>query len=182
MLKGAIEKFPTNTQLIFFLGTMHDRIGQSNESISLMQRVIDLDKEHVQALNYLAYTYAELGSNLEEAEALSRRALALQPDDGYILDTLGWILFKRGDNEGAIKYLEAAFRIKPSEAIIAEHLGDAYLRHQMWQRATAMYRKAVEFEKDIEKGKKISEKLANVESQNQRSVRAPASVEPAKAQ
>ena len=182
MLKGAVDKFPTNTQLLFFLGTMHDRLGQSNESISLMQRVIELDKEHVQAINYLAYTYAELGSNLEEAEALGRRALALQPDDGYILDTLGWILFKRGEIESAIRYLEAAHKAKPNEAIIAEHLGDAYLRNQMWQRATAMYRKAMEYEKDLEKGKKISEKLANVEAQNQRSVRAPASVQPAKSQ
>jgi tetratricopeptide (TPR) repeat protein len=182
MLGKAVDKFPTNTQLIFFLGTMHDRVGQTQETIAQMQRVLELDKEHVQALNYLAYTYAEMGSNLEEAEQLSRRALALQPNDGYILDTLGWILFKRGDNEAAIRYLEAAFKARPDEAIISEHLGDAYLRHQMWQRAVTMYRRAIDVEKDQVKTKKIAEKLANVESQSERGTRAPASIPSAKAQ
>lgn len=176
MLTAAVERFPNNTQLLFFLGTMEDRTGKTNDSIARMRKVLEIDSEHVQALNYLAFTYAELGTNLEEAEELGRKALALQPNDGYILDTIGWILFKRGDTEGAIRYLERAFKVKSDEPIIAEHLGDAYLRHQMWQRAIAMYRQAMKFEKDSDKNKRINDKLANVQTQNQKGVRAPASI------
>jgi Tfp pilus assembly protein PilF len=125
----------------------------------------------------LAYTYAELGKNLEDATAMAAHALELQPNDGYILDTIGWIHFKKGEDEEAIKYLEAAHRAKSDEAIIAEHLGDAYLRHQMWQKAQKMYIRAAELERDLDHNRKIMEKIANVQNQVQDgSSRAPASI------
>jgi len=176
MLTAACEKFPTNTQLRFFLGTMQDRLGNPKETIVQMNKVIEQDKDHVQALNYLAYTYAELGDNLDMASELAHRALELQPNDGYILDTVGWIHFKKGETDEAIRYLEAAFKAKTDEAIIAEHLGDAYLRHQMWQKAQKMYQRAASLESDKVRHGKIVEKIANIEAQNQRPSRMPASV------
>lgn len=178
MLTGAVEKFPTNTQLRFFLGTMQDRLGNSKETILQMSKVIEQDKDHVQALNYLAYTYAELGKNLDDATALAHHALELQPNDGYILDTIGWIHFKKGEVEEAIKYLEAAHKAKVDESIIAEHLGDAYLRHQMWQKAQKMYQKAADLERDNDHNRKIKEKIANVQTQSQQLSRSPASRSP----
>jgi len=175
MLKVAVEKFPINTQLQFFLGTMQDRLGNAQETIAQMEKVLGLDKDHVQALNYLAYTYAELGRNLEDAAEFAKRALLLQPNDAYILDTIGWIHFKKGETAEAIKYLEAAVKAKSDEAIIAEHLGDAYLRFQMWQKAQLMYRRAAELERDTDQNRKIMEKLANLEKQNQNTSRGPAS-------
>ncbi|MGE0527431.1 MAG: tetratricopeptide repeat protein [Bdellovibrionales bacterium] len=182
MLTAAVERFPDNTQLRFFLGTMHDRLGNSTETVAQMSKVLEKDNDHVQALNYLAYTYAELGTRLEEAETLANRALKIQPNDAYILDTIGWIHFKRGEMETAIKYLEAAFRLKPDESIIAEHLGDAYLRHQMWQKAQKMYNRAVQLEGDDGRHQKIREKLANIKAQVQPPSRAPASSRAPKAQ
>jgi tetratricopeptide (TPR) repeat protein len=176
MLNGAVDRFPNNTQLRFFLGTMQDRLGNSKETIAQMNKVLEQDKDHVQALNYLAYTYAELGKNLEDAQKLADHALELQPADGYILDTVGWIHFKRGEIEQSIKYLEAAFKARSDEAIIAEHLGDAYLRHQMWQKAQRMYQKAASLEGDGTRHDKIQEKLANIRTQTQQTSRAPASL------
>ncbi len=178
MLTGAVDKFPANTQLRFFLGTMHDRNGNSKETIVQMNKVLEMDKDHVQALNYLAYTYAELGRNLDDATELASHALELQPNDGFILDTVGWIHFKKGEVDDAIKYLEAAHKMKAEESIIAEHLGDAYLRHQMWQKAQKLYQRAAELERDVDHNKKIMEKLANVQMQNQSPTRSPASIEP----
>ena len=182
MLNGAVERFPANTQLRFFLGTMYDRVGNPKETIAQMLKVLDQDKDHIQALNYLAYTYAELGKNLDEAFALANRALDLQPNDGYILDTVGWIHFKRGDVEQAIRFLEAAVKQKADEAIIAEHLGDAYLRFQMWAKAQKMYQKAAQLEPDNVRSQKIMEKIANVNTQIQSPGRSPASFPPPKPQ
>lgn len=168
MLAEATDKFPANTQLRFFLGTMHDRLGNVQETIAQMVKVLDTDKNHVQALNYLAFTYAELGDNLDEAMSLAQRAMDLQPGDGYIMDTMGWIFFKKGDTESAIKYLEAAYSAKNDEAIIAEHLGDAYLRHQMWQKAQKMYMRATQLDPDPKVLKKIEQKIANISAQIQR--------------
>lgn len=176
MLLGAVEKFPEQAQLRFYLGSMYDRLGDSTQSIVEMRKVLDLDRENVQAMNYLAYTYAESNRDLDAAEALARHALALQPHDGYILDTVGWVLFKRGKMEESIRFLEQAYREKSDESIIAEHLGDAYLRFELWQKALRMYRKAAELETDTEKSRRIREKVVAAESQQQRPLlRMPAS-------
>src|SRR5690606_5015340 len=65
MLEGGVKKFPDNTQLRFFLGTMYDRIGEQGRSMEEMREVLKLDGEHVQAMNYIAFTYAEEGKNLD---------------------------------------------------------------------------------------------------------------------
>jgi tetratricopeptide (TPR) repeat protein len=175
MLTAAVEKFPTHTQLHFFLGSMQDRVGNTDGTIAQMKKVLDLEEDHVQALNYLAYTYAELNQNLPEAEEMVRKALSLKPDDAYVLDTLGWILFKKGDNDGALKYLELAYKKQSDEAIIAEHLGDTYYRMQLVDKAVKMYNKAISLESDNAKASKIRSKIASIEERMGEHLRAPAS-------
>lgn len=175
MLLAAVEKFPSHAQLRFYLGSMYDRVGNTDQTITQMRKVLEIDHDNVQALNYLAYTYAELNRDLPAAEGLARRALEKQPNDGYILDTVGWVLFKQGKMEESIRFLERAFHEKSDEAVIAEHLGDAYVRYELWQKALRMYRKAAELETDGEKSRRIREKLVSAESQKQRPMRAPAS-------
>lgn len=165
MLTAAVAKFPDHTQLRFFLGTMEDRVGKTENSIAQMQKILEIDGKHVQALNFLAYTYAEMNKNLDEAEGLARRALALQPNDGYLLDTLGWILFKQGKTEASVPWLEAAFKHKSTESVIAEHLGDAYYRLQLVEKAKKMYRRAAEIETDAAKIQQIHQKIVATDEQ-----------------
>lgn len=176
MLKRAVDRFPNHAQLRFFLGSMHDRVGEQTETIAEMKKVLEIDGNHVQALNYLAYTYAERGTDLDSAEDLARRALALDPTDGYILDTVGWVLFKKGQTEPALRYLEAAIKAKSDESIIAEHLGDVYFRSQMLEKARFMYQKAAELESDQGKVSKIMSKLAATKTQRDSLQRLPANV------
>ena len=175
MLKKAVDKFPDHAQLFFFLGSMQDRVGDHKATVASMKRVLEIDADHIQALNYLAYTYADQDVELDAAEDMSRRALAMQPNDGYILDTVGWVLFKKGKVESAIRYLEAAFKVKGDEAIIAEHLADAYFRQQMLDRARALYRRAAEVETDSKKLSQIKSKLTATEKQIETALRMPAS-------
>ncbi|MES2856253.1 MAG: tetratricopeptide repeat protein, partial [Bdellovibrionota bacterium] len=179
MLEKAVAKFPDNAQLYFFLGNMQDRLGQKDEVIGSMKKVLLIDKDHVQALNFLAYSYAELGINLEDAEKMARRALELQPGDAYVLDTLGWVLFKRGEVAEAVRTLEAAYKAQPDESVIAEHLADAYYQQQMPERARKLYVRAAELEKNVKNAEKIRSKLASIDSQIQNADggRAPASTE-----
>lgn len=181
MLNVAVKKFPDHAQLHFFLGNMQERLGQREDTIASMQKVLAIDNDHVQALNFLAYTYADLGRNLDQAERMVRRALSLKPDDGYILDTLGWVLFKRGQFGDAIRTLEAAYKAQPEESVIAEHLGDAYYHQQMPDKAKRLYMRAVETESNVANAEKIRSKITAVDHQlqtfsNQESVRKPASV------
>lgn len=175
VLNTAIQKFPENAQLRFYYGTMNDRIGNKEIVVSEMQKVLELDPNHVQGMNYLAFTWAEQNQNLGEAEKLARKALHLEPQDGYILDTLGWILLKQGKVTESISTLEAAYKVQSGVSVIAEHLGDAYYKHAMVEKAKKMYKKAVELETDSKKVEEIRAKIALIEKQQTTSPRMPAS-------
>jgi tetratricopeptide (TPR) repeat protein len=179
-LTAAMERFPEDKQIHFQLGSVYDRLGDKNKTIEHMNIVIGIDENHVQALNYLAYVYAEESKNLSVAEELVRRALELQPGDGFILDTLGWVLFKQDRLPEAIQVLEKAHKKESKESIIAEHLGDAYFRHQLPRKAKEMYNKAAQLEKDSKNRAKIQTKIYSIEQKlqadRQERRRTPASV------
>jgi tetratricopeptide (TPR) repeat protein len=176
ILEAGVQKFPEDTQLNFFLGSVFDRLGETEKSIEMFKVTLEIDPDHVQALNYLAYTYAETGKNLEEAEEFAQKALRLSPNDPYIMDTVGWIKFKMGNYKAAQKLIEAAYRQKPDEAVIAEHLGDIYSKTESWSRAAAMYHQAQLLESDTKKADQIREKLAAIQNQAQPANRLPASL------
>ncbi len=108
-----------------------------------MQRAIELNPDNAPALNYLGYTYAEQGVKLDEAESLIRRALAISPNDGFYLDSLGWVSYQRGDYVTAIEYLERAVTLAGDDPTISEHLGDAYLKAGRQGDALRIYRDAL---------------------------------------
>lgn len=164
-LNQGLEQFPENVQLNFFLGTIFDRKGQKDKLITQMRKVINMDPQHVQGLNYLAFTFAEQGDNLDEAEDLAQRAMELEPKDGFILDTYGWILYKQGQWSDAIPYLENAHKYQPKESVIAEHLGDAYFKGQMMEKARAMYERALEQAESKARARDIQQKMSALDMQ-----------------
>lgn len=177
ILKAGLDKFPSNAQLRFYYGTIYDRLGDKAMVIAEMKKVIEIDPDHVQGLNYLAFTWAEQGEHLDAAEKLARRALELEPQDGYVLDTLGWILYKKNQFVEAIRVLEAAHRYQSTVSVIAEHLGDAYHKQAMTEKAKKMYRRAADLETDKKKVEEIRGKITAIEKQELSNPRMPASTE-----
>lgn len=165
LLVKVTQKFSENSELQFLLGTFYDKVNNKQKVISHMKKAISLDKQFVRALNYLAYTYAEMEMELDMALELAQRAIQLKPKDGHIKDTLGWILYKQGDYEGAVKALESAYRLNSTESIIAEHLGDAYYQYSHPHKAKKMYRKAVQLERDTLKIQNLKLKITSIESE-----------------
>ncbi len=181
MLEGAIKKFPEHVQLNFFMASLYDRVGKIDKTVFQLRKVLELDADHVQAMNYLAYTLADQNDSLVEAEELARKAMSKQPNDGYIMDTMGWVLFKKGEVEESVRLLEAAYKVQSSEPIIAEHLGDAYYRLQLMEKARKMYQKAVEKETDAQKAQKLRSKIVSIDQQifiRSKEERKPASARP----
>jgi len=80
---------------------------------------------------------------LDEAEELLKKALDIKPDSGHILDSLGWVYFKKGDFDKAIVELEKALQLLPEDPVVIEHLGDAYLKYNEKQKALSAYESAV---------------------------------------
>jgi len=97
-------------------------------------------------LNYLGYAYADKNINLEKSKDMISRALMAAPTDAYIIDSMGWILYRMGEYDSAVTYLERAAMMRPYHMVINDHLGDAYWQvgrkieaHYMWQRALDYY-------------------------------------------
>ena len=164
-LQRAVDADPDNPKYHFRLGVVYDKAGDKEASMASMRRVIELDPEHANALNYLGYTYADLGKNLDEAERLIRLALKYKPEDGYITDSLGWVYYKRGQYDLALTYLKKAVALVPDDPIMLEHLGDVYLKLNDVENALKYYKKALSI-KDSDR-QALEEKIRNLTEQDQ---------------
>ncbi|MEK6224456.1 MAG: tetratricopeptide repeat protein, partial [Thermodesulfobacteriales bacterium] len=129
--------------ILYSLGVIYYLNDQIDESIAAMRRLIQIDPNNADALNFVGYTYAEQGKNLDEAEMLIKRALKLSPNKGYILDSLGWVYYKRGKYDEAIELLNRASELQPDDPSIMEHLGDVYFDKGEFSKALEYYQRGV---------------------------------------
>src|SRR5262249_19259802 len=143
LLERMVARFPDNDRYRFTLGAAYDEANDKPRTIEQMQRAVELNPKNAAALNYLGYTYAEMGVHLDEAESLIRRALALEPQDGFFVDSLGWVYYRRGDFRRAVEELERAVELAGDDPTVAEHLGDAYERVGQPRDALRLYRDAL---------------------------------------
>lgn len=163
-VQTALKLFPNSEKLGYFEGVLHDKLGNKRAAIESMKKIIDLNPSNYHALNFVGYTYADLGENLSQAEDYVRKAMSLKPNDGFIEDSLGWVLFKQGKIKESQEALERAAALQPEEAIILEHLGDVYQSQKEFSKAREFYKKAVSLSssKDKEMAKKIESKIAGL--------------------
>ena len=144
LVTDGYGKFPDKPRLLFLKGVYQEKAGDRDGCIATMRDVIAKDPSNSSAFNYLGYLFVEKGENLDEAESLIKRALELKPDDGFYLDSLGWLYFQRGEFRRAREILEKASKIEPKEGVILEHLGDT--KRQLGDNKGALedYRRALD--------------------------------------
>ncbi|HET7827066.1 MAG TPA: tetratricopeptide repeat protein [Anaeromyxobacter sp.] len=142
-LRGALRARPSDEVLLYALGSAYERAGQQDAAIAQMRAILALNPDHAEAMNFMGYSLAEQGVRLDEAEQLVRRALELKPRSGHVLDSLGWVLYRRGDLRRAVEMLEQADQRAGPDATILEHLGDAYRAMSRLQDAARAYRRAL---------------------------------------
>jgi len=145
---SGIERVPGNTDLHYMLGVILDKTNRFEESIRQMEKVLEIDPQNADALNFIGYTYAERGVNLDEAEKLILQAMDLKPDNGYIIDSLGWVHFRQNKLASALKHLKRALELMPDDPNILEHLGDVYLKTGQAGEALDFYRRAIKISPD----------------------------------
>ena len=114
-----------NWPLLYQRGICNERGGLWDAAEADFKAALDLEPDQPLVLNYLGYSWVELGRHLEEAKAMIERAVEQRPDDGFITDSLGWVLYRMGDHEGAVEWLEKAVELEPTDPILNDHLGDA---------------------------------------------------------
>lgn len=148
ILEEGLSKYSKNVELLFQHALVMEQLGKKTEMMKQMKKLLEIEPDHVQSLSYLAFSMAEMNQYLFEAEKMARRAVELQSTDAYVLDTLGWVLFKQNKFSDAIKILEKAHALQPDVSIIAEHLAEAYAKLAMTEKAKAMYKVAAGLTKD----------------------------------
>lgn len=159
ILTKGIELYPDNVSLLFAYGLLLEQEKRQDEAIASMEKVVALQPDHVEALNYLGYTWADTNVHLEKALEYIRKALSLKPDNGFILDSLGWVYFRMGDLEMARVEMERAIALEPGDPNIYEHLGDIYQASGQKEKARNAWRKAKELFKEAEKKEKMQQKI-----------------------
>lgn len=132
----------------YHLGIVHEKLNQSEALIAHMEKTIDLDPTHSEALNYLGYYYVEREIRLEEAMGLIKRAVSLQPDNGYYVDSLAWANYKMGRTDEAVVQLERAVELVPDDPVIVQHLGEVYLTLGDREAARKAWKRALELDPD----------------------------------
>jgi tetratricopeptide (TPR) repeat protein len=123
VLAQASRTFPNDTDLLYEEAMLHEKLDRLDEMERLLRRVIELKPDHQHAYNALGYSLADRKVRLPEARTLIQKALELSPGEPSITDSLGWVEYRLGNNEEAIRLLRRAYQARPDPEIAA-HLGE----------------------------------------------------------
>jgi tetratricopeptide (TPR) repeat protein len=151
----------SNWVMFYFRGICYERSHQWPKAEADMKKALELYPEQPLVLNYLGYSWIDQGVHLDEGMNMIRRAVEQRPDDGYIVDSLGWAYFRTGNYDEAVKNLERAVELKPEDPTINDHLGDAYWHVGRTLEAHFQWSHAKDLNPEPEDLPKIEAKLKN---------------------
>jgi len=148
-----------NWIVFYFRGICYERSKQWAKAETDLKKALELFPDQPHVLNYLGYSWIDQGVKLDEGMEMIKKAVQQRPDDGYIVDSLGWAYYRLGNYEEATKQLERAIELKPEDPTINDHLGDAYWRVGRVLEAKFQWAHARDLKPDAEELPNIEEKL-----------------------
>ncbi|MDA0221139.1 MAG: tetratricopeptide repeat protein [Proteobacteria bacterium] len=147
-------------KLHYVRGIALERSGDWERAEADLLRALEIQPGHPFVLNYLGYTWVDMGIRMEEALAMIEQAVVQRPTDGFIIDSLGWAYYRMGRYEDAAEQLELAVEYEPSDPVVNDHLGDAYWKVGRRNEARVQWRRALSLaEDDAELSAAIEAKL-----------------------
>ena len=161
--KSIINIYGETDRDLFLYASNLDKIGKWNDAKILFLSLLRKNPKDTYTLNYVSYKLALKNQDLDFALSLIKKALNLDPDNGYFLDTMGWVEFKRKNYNKATFYLEKSISILPKSSEVLDHLGDTYLMLNRKNEAIFEWKKAIKYEKNENIIKIIQEKLRKYE-------------------
>jgi Flp pilus assembly protein TadD len=146
--------------LYYSRGVAYDRSHQWPMAQADFEHALALAPDQPAVLNYLGYSWADADKHLPEARQMIDKAVQQRPNDGAIIDSLGWVLLRGGDSKAAVKTLERAVELEPQDATINGHLGDAYWAAGRKLEATYQWRRALTLNPEPDDVAKLEAKLS----------------------
>jgi tetratricopeptide (TPR) repeat protein len=157
--RAAAEGQPDRWALFYDRGVSYERAGDWKKAEADLEHALELKPDQPLVLNYLGYSWVDKGIKLDQGLKMVEKAVELRPEDGYIVDSLGWAHYRMGDFGGAVEFLERAVELVPSDPTINDHLGDAYWRAGRLTEARYQWRRALQFGPDKDDVAPIEAKL-----------------------
>jgi len=161
---GAIGMIDTAEKrhwpLYYQRGISFERSKQWDKAEADFQKALELEPDQPLVLNYLGYSWVEMGRNFDKAQRMIEKAVEQRPDDGYIVDSLGWVLYRLGDFEGAREHLEKAVELKPVDPVINDHFGDVLWMVGRRFEARFQWKRSLSFDPEEKDAVRIRRKLA----------------------
>jgi len=148
-----------NWTIFYFRGICFERAKQWAKAETDFKHALELFPDQPHVLNYLGYSWIDQGLHLDEGMGMIKRSVEQRPDDGYIVDSLGWAHFRLGNYDEAVKNLERAVELKPVDPTINDHLGDVYWKVDRVLEAKFQWSHARDLKPDQDELEKIQEKL-----------------------
>src|SRR6266850_1260278 len=159
MRRLSAAGIPERWSLFYSRGIALERSGQWKLSEANLLHALELKPDQPLVLNYLGYSWIDRGENLDRGLKMIEKAVELRPEDGYIVDSLGWAHYRLGDYSSAVQYLEKAIELVPEDPTINDHLGDAYWQSGRATEARFQWRRALQFGPEANEIKPIEAKL-----------------------
>jgi tetratricopeptide (TPR) repeat protein len=145
--------------LFYDRGVAEERSHQWQKAEADFHHALDLSPDQPYVLNYLGYSWADMGHHLDQARQMIQRAAERRPNDGAITDSLGWVMFRQGDAKQAVTTLEHAVELEPEDSTINAHLGDAYWAAGRKIEAQYQWRRALTLNPTADDAAKLEAKL-----------------------
>ncbi len=123
LIGGALKNMPDQPELLYDYAMLAEKVGRMDLLESSLKKLIRLQPDHAHAYNALGYSLADRNLRLPEAQELIQKALQLAPEDPFIIDSMGWVLYRLGKQKQALEYLRKAYSARPDPEIAA-HLGE----------------------------------------------------------
>ena len=159
VLQDAVRRMPDDVHRIYMLGNTYHAAGQLHHAMRQIERALMVDPENVNALHLMGCMLVEQGTRLQEAETMIRKALALRPDSGEIVGSLGWVHLRMSRLDQALVELREAHRLRPDDPNLLDRLGDVYRAMGRADAARKAYRQGLSLGPDEELGMQMLEKL-----------------------
>jgi tetratricopeptide (TPR) repeat protein len=150
---------PDDWQLFYYRGISYERAKQWPNAEKDFKKALELSPDEPYVLNYLAYTWVERRENLDEAFAMLEKAVSQRPEEGFIVDSLGWAHYMLGRYPEAVTELERAVSLAPTDPVLNDHLGDAYWMVGRKQEARFQWTRALSFDPEPDLAPKLQRKL-----------------------
>lgn len=147
--------------VFFQRGIAYERLKDWAKAEPNFRKALELNPEQAQVLNYLGYSLVDMNLNLDEGLKMIQRAVDARPDDGYIVDSLGWAYYRLGRFDDAVTELEKAIQLRAGDATINDHLGDAYWRVGRKLEAVYQWNRTFVSEGDDVNREQVKQKIEN---------------------